>query len=233
MEQHALIILWDWSSYTLIKTLIYRYWLTLIVMKSQQSRPLLECCQHSNGYQKLPHKRRVSTCGIFWLLIFLWLNNLLNIQTEEYPTNSLWSILSEHSKHFLWVETSPHPASIINVSNYIRQKESFKTSHSPKMAPKNLQIVTMKQELHKQTFWRDNFAEFVMTFMLMSVQAALPLTWDSTPSWGSPVQVGLGVGFVVVAIGWALGDFGGGHINPAVSIAMMVCGKITPLRGKH
>ncbi|ELT95009.1 hypothetical protein CAPTEDRAFT_46197, partial [Capitella teleta] len=48
---------------------------------------------------------------------------------------------------------------------------------------------------------------------------------------GTVVQVGLGMGFVVATMAWALGDFGGGHINPAVSMAMVVRRSITIFRG--
>ena len=39
------------------------------------------------------------------------------------------------------------------------------------------------------------------------------------------------MGFVVCGLAWTLGDFGGGHFNPAVSIAMAASMKITVFRG--
>ncbi|ELT91414.1 hypothetical protein CAPTEDRAFT_148029 [Capitella teleta] len=78
-------------------------------------------------------------------------------------------------------------------------------------------------------FWRDALSEFVATFMLMSVQSALPLTWSVSMS-SSIVQVGLGVGFIVATMAWALGDFGGGHMNPAVSLSMALSFDISFLR---
>ena len=98
--------------------------------------------------------------------------------------------------------------------------------------PKYLRISTMKAELCSVGLWRDCTAEFLATFFLMAVQAALPLSWGKE-GMGGPVQVGLGVGFIVATMAWALGDFGGGHINPAVSIAMVCSGKITIVRGMH
>ena len=98
--------------------------------------------------------------------------------------------------------------------------------------PKALRGETMKEEVCSGAFWRDVVAEFVATFMLMSVQAALPLSWDNGLVMGGPVQVGLGMGFIVCTMAWALGDFGGGHINPAVSVAMVVGCKITIVRGQ-
>jgi glycerol uptake facilitator-like aquaporin len=41
------------------------------------------------------------------------------------------------------------------------------------------------------------------------------------------------MGFVVCAMANSLGEFGGGHFNPAVTIAMASCLKITPFRGEH
>ena len=103
--------------------------------------------------------------------------------------------------------------------------------------PGNLRVETWKREVRTATLWRDTLAEFIMTFMLMSVQAALPLTWRAQPGadqglMGGPVQVGIGMGFIVACMAWALGDFGGGHINPAVTVAMLACAKITLVRGQ-
>lgn len=78
-------------------------------------------------------------------------------------------------------------------------------------------------------FWRDVFGELLATFFLVSVQCALPLYWGPTNS-GDVLQTGLGMAFVVIAIGWGWGDFGGAHMNPAVTMALTVRGEITFLR---
>lgn len=84
-------------------------------------------------------------------------------------------------------------------------------------------------ELCSLALWRDALVELVATFMLVSVQCALPLTWGQT-GLGTSLQTGLGVGFVVAAMAWSLGDFSGGHMNPAVSFGMAVLLKITFVR---
>ena len=80
------------------------------------------------------------------------------------------------------------------------------------------------------SLWRDVFAEFVATFMLVSVQSALPLTWGEA-GIGGPVQTALGMGFIVCTMAWTFGDFSGGHMNPAVTFSMALSAKITVVRG--
>ena len=47
---------------------------------------------------------------------------------------------------------------------------------------------TMKTEFKKLTFYRDLFAEFLATFILMTVQCALPADWGKD-NMGTVVQV--------------------------------------------
>lgn len=79
-------------------------------------------------------------------------------------------------------------------------------------------------------FWRDVIGELLATFFLVSVQCALPLVWDDR-NQGDVLQTGLGMGFVVIAIGWGWGDFGGAHMNPAVTLALAIRMEITFVRG--
>ena len=88
-------------------------------------------------------------------------------------------------------------------------------------------------ELSQSLFWRDVSVEVVSTFLLMSVQCSLPLTWGaSAQGWGSLVQVAVGMGFVVCALGWTFGDFGGCVMNPAVTFAFVISKNISAIRGK-
>ncbi len=91
--------------------------------------------------------------------------------------------------------------------------------------------VYIAEELRSGSFWRDVMVEFVATFMLMSVQAVLPLSWEED-HLGTAVQTALGMGFIVATMAWSLGDFSGGHMNPAVTFAMVLGCKITPVRGE-
>ena len=52
----------------------------------------------------------------------------------------------------------------------------------------------MMREIRSPLFWRDVFAEFIGTFLLMSVQAALPLNWSSD-KLGNVVQVSVMIPF--------------------------------------
>ena len=93
----------------------------------------------------------------------------------------------------------------------------------------------MFMELKNRIFWRDVLVEIFATFILMSVQCSLPLKWHtpcSTPDgWGDIVQMGLGMGFLVSSASWTFGDFGGCIMNPAITVCMVVCSKLTPLKG--
>jgi glycerol uptake facilitator-like aquaporin len=68
--------------------------------------------------------------------------------------------------------------------------------------------------------------------MLVSIQCALPLTWGRDSGFSQAVITGLGMGFIVATMAWSLGDFGGGHMNPAVSFSMCLAMKISVLRGE-
>ena len=94
-------------------------------------------------------------------------------------------------------------------------------------------VTEMKNELRSRRFWRDVIAECVATFLLVSVQAALPLSWGNSDVMGGPVQVGLGMGFVVTCLAWTFGDLGGAHMNPAVTFAMLLRRNVSLLRCEY
>ena len=91
-------------------------------------------------------------------------------------------------------------------------------------------LVKMYAEVRNRRFWRDVIVEFVATFLLVSVQVALPLSWGNSAIHGGPVQVSLAMGFVVTCLAWTFGDLGGAHMNPAVTFAMMLRRKASILR---
>ena len=91
---------------------------------------------------------------------------------------------------------------------------------------------TMKNEVNTKAFWRDLLAEFMATFILVSIQCVLPLTWGRQTGFSDAVMTGLGMGFIVTTTAWSLGDFGGAHMNPAVTTAMLLSAKISIIKGE-
>ena len=51
-------------------------------------------------------------------------------------------------------------------------------------------------------------------------------------STGGELQLGIGIAFLWAAIGYGLGDFGGSHMNSAITLAMMVRGEIIFIKGE-
>ena len=72
-------------------------------------------------------------------------------------------------------------------------------------------------------------AEFIGTFVLVLVACGVA-GQICTPANGAAGLVGtaLAFGLVIVAMAYSIGNVSGCHINPAVSIAMLICGKISP-----
>ena len=73
--------------------------------------------------------------------------------------------------------------------------------------------------------------EVIATFFLMSVQCCAPLRWGRPEVHGGSLQGLIVMGCVVPLLVEIFGPFGGAHMNPAVSIAMVVAGHTTFIRG--
>jgi glycerol uptake facilitator-like aquaporin len=86
-----------------------------------------------------------------------------------------------------------------------------------------------REEIKSLAFWRDIFAELVATFLLVAAQCALLLSYDDVNS--ARIGNALGMGFAVMAIGWCFEDFSGAHMNPAITLSLMLRMKVTFLRG--
>lgn len=69
-------------------------------------------------------------------------------------------------------------------------------------------------------------AEFFGTFVLVFVGAAVVATLTIPNSNGSVVIPALGHGLIVLGLVYAFASVSGGHFNPAVTVALLVAGKI-------
>ncbi|XP_074646932.1 aquaporin-4-like isoform X2 [Tubulanus polymorphus] len=92
----------------------------------------------------------------------------------------------------------------------------------------NSAMATSLDDLRSPVFWRGCVAECLGTMFLTFIGCGSCISWTKENS--SPVQIGLAFGLAVGTLIWCLGNASGGHINPAVSVAMVVTGKISIAR---
>ena len=74
------------------------------------------------------------------------------------------------------------------------------------------------------------FAEFIGTFTLVTIACGVAAACGCFSAEGAPIvgyiATALAFGLVIVAMAYSIGNVSGCHINPAVSLAMLVSGKM-------
>ena len=86
----------------------------------------------------------------------------------------------------------------------------------------------LRDEPRTLGFWRDIVSELLSTFLFVTLSSML----RSSMSTSGELQLGIGIAFLWAAIGYGLGDFGGSHMNSAITLAMMVRGEIIFIKGE-
>ncbi|XP_072105774.1 aquaporin-5-like isoform X2 [Mobula birostris] len=86
----------------------------------------------------------------------------------------------------------------------------------------------LKQEVYSESFWRALPAEFLGTAVLVFCGVASALGWAGQQP--DTLQVALGFGLAVSAASLCTQGVGAGHLNPAVSLALLLGLRISPLR---
>lgn len=87
------------------------------------------------------------------------------------------------------------------------------------------------EDLRSPQLWRAMGAEFVGTLMLVVVGCGSCVSIGAE-GLNAPdnVQIALCFGLIVATIIWCIGHVSGGHVNPAVTIGLLVARKITVVR---
>lgn len=74
--------------------------------------------------------------------------------------------------------------------------------------------------------FRKYLAEFIGTFVLVLVACGVAIVTGCT-HWGGYALTALAFGLVIVAMAYSIGNVSGCHINPAVSLAMLISKKMS------
>ena len=86
------------------------------------------------------------------------------------------------------------------------------------------------QALLSPDIWKDAIAEMVCTSILIIVGCGSCIGKDWASNTPTNVQISFTFGFAVATMVRCIGHISGGHINPAVTIAMLVTRRITLVR---
>ncbi|XP_067825249.1 aquaporin FA-CHIP-like [Heptranchias perlo] len=86
----------------------------------------------------------------------------------------------------------------------------------------------MKEELQSESFWRALTAEFLGTAVFVFCSVGSALCWGGQSP--GTLQVALGFGLGVAAVSVFTQGVSGGQLNPAVSLALLLTLRISPLR---
>lgn len=88
----------------------------------------------------------------------------------------------------------------------------------------------LMSELKSLHFWASALVEFLATFFFIFLTTGTTITWNASHP-PSTELISLSFGFSIATLAMCSLHLSGGHINPAVSIAMMAIRKVTVLRG--
>ena len=89
-------------------------------------------------------------------------------------------------------------------------------------------LKTMKKEVCSVAFLKAVFAEFLATLIFVFFGLGSALKWPS--ALPSVLQISLAFGLAIGTMAQALGPVSGGHMNPAITLALLVGNQISLLR---
>ena len=96
-------------------------------------------------------------------------------------------------------------------------------------------LETSKRELTSLEAWRSTLAEFIATLLFVFLGAGAVVVTGGLPNGtldpARLVAIALANGLAIAVLVYATAKISGGHINPAVTFAAWLTGKIGPARG--
>ena len=109
------------------------------------------------------------------------------------------------------------------------KQEDEELSKRGKPKQKEGRLLPPREEIKNFQFWKAVRCEFLSTLLYTFLGCGSSLQWDNSLPH-SDIKIGLGFGLAMATMVQCVGHISGAHLNPAITVAMVITRNISLLR---